>query len=568
MFRTIALEAGSLPGEPGLILEPAPITIFVGPNGSGKSKVLQELLAICRGSGPSQAQFSIIRNVEFAGRSESEARAELDSITLPILPGENIGVGFVPVGTSGFRMHIVADQLVRIIANPQISPSLYAQQFLTMKTLMLDGPGRIGLVNQQSGGDLQQSPQSSFQVLLKDDAKRFEVRRVLYSAFGRYFVIDPTQLGSLRVRMSERAPSLVTEEIGIHDDAIKFHAASEPIEISSDGVKAYTGIITSVIAGDPSVLLIDEPEAFLHPPLASSLGYELSRAAVSSQKRVFVSTHSAAFVMGCIQSGVPVSIVRLTYRNKIATARALKSENLVPLMRNPLLRSTGLLAGLFYENVVVTESDADRAFYQEVNERLMRDKPEWGIPNCLFLHAQNKQTIHTIVRPLRALGIPVASITDIDTIKEGGVTWTRHLSAASVPQGVIAALNGLRQTVKIALEQTGRNMKRDGGAALLIGEDLAACENLMKQLAEYGLFLVPGGELESWLRPLGAAGHGPGWLVDVFQRMGDVGDDGHYVKPGNGDVWSFMSEIRQWLLNPRRLGIPVSSVDLASSLVV
>jgi predicted ATPase len=62
-------------------------------------------------------------------------------------------------------------------------------------------------------------------------------------------------------------------------------------------VKAFTGIITALTAGDPHVVLIDEPEAFLHPSLASMLGVEVSRAAVSSDKRVFVSTHSPFFVM-------------------------------------------------------------------------------------------------------------------------------------------------------------------------------------------------------------------------------------------------------------------------------
>jgi hypothetical protein len=38
-----------------------------------------------------------------------------------------------------------------------------------------------------------------------------------------------------------------------------------------DGIKAFTGIVTAVIAGDPRILLVDEPEAFLHPALAFKL---------------------------------------------------------------------------------------------------------------------------------------------------------------------------------------------------------------------------------------------------------------------------------------------------------
>jgi hypothetical protein len=55
---------------------------------------------------------------------------------------------------------------------------------------------------------------------------------------------------------------------------------------------------------------------------------------------------------------------------------------------------------LFYEFVIVTESDTDRAFYNEVNERLVSFRNEWSVPNCLFLNAQNKQTVSSIITEL------------------------------------------------------------------------------------------------------------------------------------------------------------------------
>ena len=50
--------------------------------------------------------------------------------------------------------------------------------------------------------------------------------------------------------------------------------------------------------------------------------------------------------MGCVQSGVPINIVRLTYTQGDATARLLPNDKLLQLMRNPLLRSTGVVDGL------------------------------------------------------------------------------------------------------------------------------------------------------------------------------------------------------------------------------
>jgi len=229
---------------------------------------------------------------------------------------------------------------------------------------------------------------------------------------------------------------------------------------------------------------------------------------------------------------------------------------MLELMRNPLLRSTGVLTGLFYEFVVVTESDADRAFYQEVNERLLRCKPEWGIPNCLFINAQNKQTVQTIIRPLRKLGIPAAGIVDVDVLKEGGTTWTKLLESAHVPPISHQSLATLRVAVMRAMEGTGRDMKRDGGVSILQGAEQEAARNLLDQLTGYGVFVVPGGELESWLNALGAPGHGPSWLINVFETMGEDPDAADYLRPSNDDVWRFMSQVKDWLVNPTRKGIP------------
>ncbi|MGE5402629.1 MAG: ATP-dependent nuclease [Ignavibacteriales bacterium] len=421
---------------------------------------------------------------------------------------------------------------------------------------MLNGMNRINLTHKQPAGDLQSPPQTSFQVLFKNREKRYEVRRIINDAFNLHFVIDPTELGQFKIRLSSNSPANELEECGIHTEAIQFHAAALPIERASDGVKAFTGIITEVIAGDPHIILIDEPEAFLHPALSYKLGLELSRAAAKSEKRVFISTHSSSYLMGCIQSGVPVNIVRLTYHSGIATARLLPSNEILNLMRNPLLRSTGVLNGLFYEYVVVTESDADRAFYQEINERLLRFKPEWGIPNCLFINAQNKQTIHTIINPLRKLGIPAAGIVDVDVVKEGGRSWTNLLSGANIPEINQQALSTFRGNIKKAMDDSGKDMKREGGINILKDENYEAAENLLRQLSEYGIFVVPGGELESWLKTLGATGHGPNWLIEMFEKMGEDAESLNYVRPENNDVWDFMKSVNEWLINPKRKGIP------------
>jgi len=146
---------------------------------------------------------------------------------------------------------------------------------------------------------------------------------------------------------------------------------------------------------------------------------------------------------------------------------------------------------------------------------------------------------------------------DIDVIKDGGVVWTSVMNGAFVPDLEQQSTAVMRSAAKAAFDATGGDMKRDGGIDLLNASDREAVENLFRRLGEYGLFVVQGGELESWLKHLAITGHGPSWLIPMFGRMGEDPTDPDYVHPANTDVWNFMAQIKSWLSNPTRRGIPV-----------
>ena len=106
---------------------------------------------------------------------------------------------------------------------------------------------------------------------------------------------------------------------------------------------------------------------------------------------------------------------------------------------------------------MVAEADSDRAFYQEINERLLGKSDPRGIPNCLFINAQNKQTVWEIVGPLRELGIPTVGIVDIDVLKDGGQVWSKPLDGAFIPPINQQALHNQRQEIlKAFLEKPAR----------------------------------------------------------------------------------------------------------------
>lgn len=50
--------------------------------------------------------------------------------------------------------------------------------------------------------------------------------------------------------------------------------------------------------------------------------------------------------------------------------------------------------------------------------------------------------------------------------------------------------------------------------------------------------------------------HGPEWLIDIFEKMGEDPKSKRYVKSKENDVGYFIYTLKKWFDNPARKGIP------------
>lgn len=576
MLKRISLQFGAKEGGEPLAFHPGPMTVFVGPNNSGKSLALLEVESYIESGG--RAERRIIDRITPYFPLRDEAEKMLLARRLEGSPGPTIRDGWVrvsrmkPVGEHAKKRSTDVDEPAdeRLVSMESIVRALEAgddrkprelgllyRDFLSLFTLRLDGRTRLALTQPRPAGDLQQHPANYLVSLFKDDPARAKIREITADAFGLYFVIDPTGITRFRIRMSKRPPDDAAEEQSLQERARAFHGEAVDIEELSDGVKAFTGLTAAVLSADYRIMLVDEPEAFLHPPLSRKLGRRLTQLASERGANVMVATHSPEFLMGCIQSGEQVNIVRLTYRHGVPGATFLPAEKLQLLMRDPLLRSTGVLSALFHEGAIVCEADADRVFYQEINERLLGSSRA-GSDGSIFLNAQNKQTIRKILRPLREMGLPAAAVVDLDLFKSGD-DLRDLLEAAFVPTTLRTAWEIDRRK----FDQQIRNQDyKAGGIYTLTKQDRIAAQALLDNLADYGIFVVPTGELECWLTELEVGGHGPEWLTRTFDKMGTDPDDPLYLRPGSNGVWAFMERVAAWIGDPRRKGM--SDVGIAT----
>lgn len=559
MIKNLKLHFGKDTKSEGLSIDVGAINIFVGPNNSGKSLLLKEVEQLCKNPEPDR---KIISDIEIFPFEENSILSMLESKKVAKPEGythqdDHIFVQNIDLVNRNDQVRVDQVSIREIIDYAEGKNSNYAyfsQYFLSLYTIRLDGKTRFSLTEPRPSGDLTKPASNHLMAIFKDDSVREKIREITFEALGKYFVIDPTGMTEFKIKLSDVKPSDNGEEQGLDQRSRDFHSQATNIDEMSDGVKAFTGLIAASLSQDYKVLLVDEPEAFLHPPLARKLGKVLGNIAEEKSNKLFISTHSPDFVMGCIQSGQKVNIIRLTYSKEVATARQLPSEQLTEMMRNPLLRSTGVLGAMFHESVIVSESDADRVFYQEINERLNQYSDD-GAKDSLFINAQNKQTIGRIVAPLRDMGIPAAAVVDLDIIKKGN-EFKELCKSCNIPQPLIDSWGVLRGNINKSFEDAGLNSNKNG-ILDLPEEHQDTLQVLLNNLSQYGIFPVPVGALEQWLPSLEIPSnrHGPGWIIQAFEKMGENPYESNYLKPSDGDVWDFFRTVSNWVSDPLRKGI-------------
>lgn len=587
MIKELVLQFGGAPEDGPLTFAPGPLTVVVGPNNAGKSLFLREVGRALVGwnplSPPPPGQIvhtlapttactaDVLRLFGIPDTAALALRAPEECFpTRPGLGSELFGNqgGEILTATAIGNLTAALEGPAEPAGSAHAVALRLTSLLLRATTVFLDGLSRLRLtepVSVDPARSLHDRPPLG--PLLHDAAARARLRRGTLAVLGRAFVLDPATIyGQLEVRLAGREPDDEDEELGHSRRARDFHAAATPLATTSDGVRAYVGTLLALHATPWRTILIDEPDAFLHPPLARELGAALATAAAEQSSVALAATHSADFLLGCLQSGQPVNILRLTYFDGNGTARLLPGVAVRDLFRDPLLRATGIVDALFHRGAIICEGDSDRVFYEELNYRLQADGR--GARDVRIARAQGKDTIWKVVEALRRLGVPAAAVVDLDFLLDGDVR--RLLRAAGAPEALVQSLAFHKDQLVAASRAEGADLRRHGFADLT-ADSRAVADALLTGLADYGVFPVPVGAVEGWLRELAVPGEKTFWLVGMLARLGSDPADPSYVRPAPPEpepapsaetVWTFVERVGRWLDNPRRRGLPSAGASV------
>lgn len=263
-------------------------------------------------------------------------------------------------------------------------------------------------------------------------------------------------------------------------------------------MRSFASILLDTFTSEYSITLIDEPEAFLHPPQARVLGKMLAKNN-STNRQLFISTHSEDFLQGLLDAdNENVTVIRINRIDNVNNISILENKEIKKLWGNPLLRYSNILSGLFHEKIVVCESDYDCLFYQAVMNAIYENKGEIA-PDILFTHCGGKSRAKDVVKALRAINVPVVAICDFDLLNSSqdfkplitafGVDWEIIMN-----EGMKTIYDNMNAKCSSGFDAWGYIKKI--GKSGFTDDAPAAYEKVELLCKSLGLFIVPVGEME------------------------------------------------------------------------
>jgi hypothetical protein len=425
----------------GSPLDPGNLVVFVGPNNVGKSRSLRDILSICAPAMGLSPRPLVVKDVEWMTPSNIGEIEERDKMLIreesngirmlrsldPGLVGER-NIQVTNWGDANFKSSLM---------NKQMFAAMFGSQFIGH----VGTQNRLMLVQQSPSPQFRKHASNLLQSLYWNKTALEKIKQAIKSQFDIDLALDFSTLAQIVFRVGRNMEPIPPDP----RDASEILDKYERLDDQGDGLRSFTGIMTAVLCADRDVLLIDEPEAFLHPPQAFRIG-ELLAENVSNDRQMFVATHSADVVQGMLSRAQQATIVRLDRIGDKNTFRVLDPADLTAIAVDPLLQSARVLEGIFYPAAMVVEADADARFYHASSHKL---SPKADIHT---VNAQNKQTVARVASLYRKLGIRCAGIVDFDVLNDRG-EFASQLDALGITEAEMKALLSARDAIAEAIEK-------------------------------------------------------------------------------------------------------------------
>jgi hypothetical protein len=504
--------------------------ILVGPNNSGKSQSLREIHASATSGKFDSNKVVTSLKIQKTGTVD-DLKSFLDI------------EASVHKDSYRYKDWELPKDHLRFWSNPYIMHSL-GKGFI--KNIIAES--RLSICRQQESiapSDQKSKPQH---VLYDDEALMSKISDLFRRAFANDIFFDfrggnklPIHVGNL-----PKYSGIIDRVSNSYVNMVRKHP---PLDQQGDGMKSYAGILLEAVVSNVDITLLDEPEAFLHPPQMRRLGETLAQE-VNGQ--LIVATHSSDIMRGFLEGTKGnVRILRISREDNRNVVTEASPEAIRGLWEKPELRYSNALEGVFHEQTIICEDDSDCRLINSVADHLeLTSKKQWK--DTAYVPTGGKHGIPKIAQVLHSIGVPIKAVFDIDFLSErslvkstveafGGTwdefesLWTRvdaavrngnkPKSGAEIKTSIIKLLEAtsgddLPKGDISELMKQGKpwaEVKKYGSAGIPKGHAQKDYTALRDKLEALGIFVVPVGEMENFHPEIG--GHGPKYVTELLSTI-------------------------------------------------
>ena len=533
----VTFESITFSDKTTLPLEPTDVVVLVGPNNTGKSVALRELETHVRKSFAG----TVVKKITL--RRIGSQKDLLAYLRRHTKEKHSQGITtYAGYHFSVFPHHI--DSWSQTDGIGALTP-VFCMRLQTEARIKDSDPAPAMRV-------LEDPVSHPIHMLYSDDELEKRMSSYFQQAFGEALIVYRSGGSEFPLLVGERmVPQHGEDRISV-SYCDRLRDSTVPLKEQGDGMRSFASVILHLLAPiTPSILILDEPEAFLHPPQARLLG-ELIAKERSPRAQLFVATHSPDVLSGLLNVAPDhLRVLRIRREGQVNHVKELDKGRAKEISTDPLMKYSSVLSGVFHERVIICESDADCMFYSS-----LLDLPEVHgsrQPDVFFVHANGKDRMGVLARALRELDVPVDVIADLDILKSANVLkdifktlggdWDeihpmvrtvcdsieQHkpwLNAGEIKKAILKKLETVSSEGAFPREKRSEvetvfrkstpwdAVKEAGEAAIPAGQATQQFKNLQELCKQVGLWIVPVGELEGFCKSAG--GRGPRWVQRVI----------------------------------------------------
>lgn len=521
------------------------IVVFVGPNNVGKSQALKDIYARSEKKVPTV----VISNIIIT-KSSTPISSAISVISKGIHNGDHISYNVFGHNMSVFNF-----------TDNKFATSPYFDYFRDLFVINLDTSARLTICQPPKSIRRDENKTHPIHYAAFDGKYRKWLSDSFKKAFGQDLTPN-TQYGAaipLCIGTNFVLDGNYDDEITRQETYAKILETYDQIQNQGDGIKSFTGILLYLMLDYYRIYLIDEPESFLHPPQARIMGQIIGKT-LSAHQQAFISTHSEEIIKGLLDSCPErIKIVRITRDGNTNQFSILNNADFNKVWSDPLLKYSNIMASLFHKSVVLCESDSDCKMYSIIESHVKQKQQKYS--EALFIHCGGKHRMSKIIQALRSLNVAVTTIVDIDILNDEavfkgiveayGIDYNSikpdynkivsnlrspkenvdRITARSIINQVLdganskylssAEIEAVREAVSTISKW--KELKSSGIYALKQGDSASSFRKIDKLLKEYGVYIVPVGELECFIKEVG--GHGPEWVNKVLVEYTNLDDE-------------------------------------------